>query len=175
MGEGGFEPPKSLTTDLQSAPFGHSGTRPYLIFIKFSGAGGRTRTPDLLITNQLLYQLSYTSEFSFHSCIHSLISSAYIIYHILHHLSTLFSNFFNFFEAFSFFEDVLEWVSLTIISSPTLFVKGFCKKIFHCIFQQNILWIFCRSVAKLQTFRFTAKLNSLLAVRQDNLAIYRII
>ena len=56
VGEGGFEPPKSLTTDLQSAPFGHSGTLPYLI-----GAGGRTRTPDLLITNQLLYQLSYTS------------------------------------------------------------------------------------------------------------------
>ena len=28
------------------------------------GAGGRTRTPDLLITNQLLYQLSYTSTFS---------------------------------------------------------------------------------------------------------------
>ena len=27
------------------------------------GAGGRTRTPDLLITNQLLYQLSYTSVF----------------------------------------------------------------------------------------------------------------
>ena len=27
-----------------------------------SGAGGRIRTPDLLITNQLLYQLSYTSE-----------------------------------------------------------------------------------------------------------------
>ena len=25
------------------------------------GAGERTRTPDLLITNQLLYQLSYTS------------------------------------------------------------------------------------------------------------------
>ena len=30
VGEGGFEPPKSLTTDLQSAPFGHSGTLPYL-------------------------------------------------------------------------------------------------------------------------------------------------
>ena len=28
------------------------------------GAGERTRTPDLLITNQLLYQLSYTSRFS---------------------------------------------------------------------------------------------------------------
>ena len=27
------------------------------------GAGGRIRTPDLLITNQLLYQLSYTSIF----------------------------------------------------------------------------------------------------------------
>ena len=33
---------------------------------KFSvlfGAGGVTRTPDLLITNQLLYRLSYTSIF----------------------------------------------------------------------------------------------------------------
>ena len=164
MGEDGFEPSKRNATDLQSAPFGHSGTLPhkFILFSQNNGAGGRTWTPDLLITNQLLYQLSYTSEFSFRSCIHSLISSAYIIYHILHHLSTLFSNFFNFFEAFSFFEDVLEWVSLTIISSSILFVKGFCKKIFHCIFQQNILWIFCRSVAKLQTFRFTAKLNSLL-------------
>ncbi len=27
------------------------------------GAGGRIRTPDLLITNQLLYQLSYTSKY----------------------------------------------------------------------------------------------------------------
>ena len=25
---GGFEPPKSATADLQSAPFGHSGTHP---------------------------------------------------------------------------------------------------------------------------------------------------
>ena len=31
VGEGGFEPPKSLTTDLQSAPFGHSGILPYSI------------------------------------------------------------------------------------------------------------------------------------------------
>ena len=52
----GFEPSKQDATDLQSAPFGHSGTPPYLL-----GAGGRTRTPDLLITNQLLCQLSYTS------------------------------------------------------------------------------------------------------------------
>ena len=57
VGEVGFEPTKSSTTDLQSAPFGHSGTLP------FNGAGRRTRTPDLLITNQLLYRLSYTSDF----------------------------------------------------------------------------------------------------------------
>ena len=55
--EGGFEPPKRNATDLQSAPFGHSGTPPYEI-----GAGRRIRTPDLLITNQLLYRLSYTSK-----------------------------------------------------------------------------------------------------------------
>ena len=41
MDGGGFEPPKALLTDLQSAPFGHSGTLPYLILQK-NGAGGRT-------------------------------------------------------------------------------------------------------------------------------------
>ena len=45
---------KAKPADLQSAPFNHSGIRPY-------GAGNRTRTYDLLITNQLLYQLSYAS------------------------------------------------------------------------------------------------------------------
>ena len=62
VGEVGFEPTKSLTTDLQSAPFGRSGIPPYIKFTSANcgGAGGRTRTPDLLITNQLLYQLSYT-------------------------------------------------------------------------------------------------------------------
>ena len=29
VGEGGFEPPKSATTDLQSAPFDRSGIPPY--------------------------------------------------------------------------------------------------------------------------------------------------
>lgn len=29
--EDGFEPSKSLTTDLQSAPFGHSGIPPCLV------------------------------------------------------------------------------------------------------------------------------------------------
>ncbi len=31
VGEGGFGPPKHDATDLQSAPFGHSGTRPYSV------------------------------------------------------------------------------------------------------------------------------------------------
>ena len=30
MDGGGFEPPKALLTDLQSAPFGHSGTHPFV-------------------------------------------------------------------------------------------------------------------------------------------------
>ena len=57
----GFEPSKSLTTDLQSAPFGRSGLHPKFMacFIPSIKADERTRTPDLLITNQLLYQLSY--------------------------------------------------------------------------------------------------------------------
>ena len=33
--------------------------------LRFDGASGVTRTPDLLITNQLLYRLSYTSA---HNC-----------------------------------------------------------------------------------------------------------
>ena len=59
VGGDGFEPSKSVTADLQSAPFGRSGTRPYKLQI--GGAGDGTRTRNLLITNQLLCQLSYTS------------------------------------------------------------------------------------------------------------------
>jgi hypothetical protein len=71
-------------TDLQSVPFGHSGTSPGTTTLleiisteepppacaeaqiawkkrtpEKDGATEGTRTPDLLITNQLLYQLSY--------------------------------------------------------------------------------------------------------------------
>ena len=42
----GFEPSKAVPADLQSDPFGRSGTRP--------GAGDWSRTNNLLITNQLL-------------------------------------------------------------------------------------------------------------------------
>ena len=53
----GFEPSKSVTADLQSAPFGRSGTHPrntYAIVNVRVGAGDRSRTNNLLITNQLL-------------------------------------------------------------------------------------------------------------------------
>ena len=56
MGGGGFEPPKAVPTDLQSAPFGHSGIHPKALSCK---ADDRTRTDNLLITNQLLCQLSH--------------------------------------------------------------------------------------------------------------------
>ena len=36
VGEDGFEPSKLEATDLQSAPFGHSGTLPYYFFQKNS-------------------------------------------------------------------------------------------------------------------------------------------
>ena len=65
VGGGGFEPPKSETSDLQSDAFGHSAIRPYLILnpvcAGWFGAGDWNRTHNLLITNQLLCQLSYTS------------------------------------------------------------------------------------------------------------------
>ena len=60
VGEG-FEPSKSMTADLQSAPFGRSGTPPGVLdtwYLVLDGAGYRNRTGDLLITSQLLYQLS---------------------------------------------------------------------------------------------------------------------
>ena len=55
---GGFEPPKALPADLQSAPFGQLGN----LSKAFYGADDGTRTRDLLITNQLLYQLSYVGK-----------------------------------------------------------------------------------------------------------------
>ena len=53
---GGFEPPKAEPADLQSAPFDRSGTSPQWTL---AGASEGNRTPDPLITNQLLCHLSY--------------------------------------------------------------------------------------------------------------------
>ena len=102
MGRGGFEPPKAEPTDLQSVPFGHSGTSPKFWekhkshkagqttnlnlqrkapdFLENqpirTGAGKGTRTPDLLITNQLLYQLSYASSANKKPPLYTLITKA---------------------------------------------------------------------------------------------------
>jgi hypothetical protein len=60
----GFEPSKAEPPDLQSGPFDRSGTSPNFSLTQLAlkrGAGDGTRTRDLLITNQLLYQLSYAS------------------------------------------------------------------------------------------------------------------
>lgn len=56
----GFEPSKAEPTDLQSAPFGRSGTPPHAMntCLRKNGADYRNRTDDLLITSQLLYLLS---------------------------------------------------------------------------------------------------------------------
>ena len=70
MDGGGFEPPKQFAADLQSVPFGHSGIHPYenlsFILIKdenlLTKADDRTRTDNLLITNQLLCQLSHIGK-----------------------------------------------------------------------------------------------------------------
>ena len=41
VGRGGFEPPKSKTSDLQSDPFGRSGIFPYIKLLIVGGAGDR--------------------------------------------------------------------------------------------------------------------------------------
>jgi hypothetical protein len=67
---GGFEPPKSMTTDLQSVPFGRSGIPPDEEPLFTTGADDGTRTRNLLITSQLLYQLSYASLITIRSVPH---------------------------------------------------------------------------------------------------------
>ncbi len=64
MGGEGFEPSKAMPADLQSVPFGHSGIHPYCPVLPGgkSKADDRTRTDNLLITNQLLCQLSHIGK-----------------------------------------------------------------------------------------------------------------
>lgn len=75
VGEG-FEPSKALPSDLQSDPFDRSGNPPVIVLFKFkpirlleslidrnplfTRATEGNRTLNLLITNQLLCQLSYS-------------------------------------------------------------------------------------------------------------------
>ena len=70
------------------------------LFFRYDGAGGRTRTPDLLITNQLLYQLSYTSlELLQYSVFNGLCYATIII---ISHLIAFVKPFFQIFSIFLF-------------------------------------------------------------------------
>ena len=51
---------EAIRSRFTVCPLWPLGNSPILNFYRLLGAGRRTRTPDLLITNQLLYQLSYT-------------------------------------------------------------------------------------------------------------------
>ncbi len=74
MGGAGFEPAKAEPTDLQSVPFDRFGNPPEgepnnrlkplsrNSLAKQKRASGGSRTHDLLITNQLLCQLSYAGQ-----------------------------------------------------------------------------------------------------------------
>ena len=55
---GGFEPPKLARQIYSLIPL--ATRESHQILVKANGAGTRSRTPDLLITSQLLYRLSYT-------------------------------------------------------------------------------------------------------------------
>ncbi len=59
MGSEGFEPPKRMQ-QIYSLPPLTTWVTARNVYQK-NKAGERDRTPDLLITNQLLYQLSYAS------------------------------------------------------------------------------------------------------------------
>ena len=48
VGEGGFEPPKHDATDLQSAPFGHSGILPYQVCAEMIRERGLTGSVHVL-------------------------------------------------------------------------------------------------------------------------------
>ena len=81
VGDGGFGPPKSVTTDLQSAPFGRSGNPPY-------GAGDRSRTNNLLITNQLLCH--WATPAYFETFRRDFLCRTLILYHLGRVLSSVF-------------------------------------------------------------------------------------
>ena len=98
VGEAGFGPAKSVTTDLQSAPFGRSGIPPY-------GAGERSRTINLLITNQLLCHWATPAYVVLRRC---------LFYHIFFGLSICFFIFLKEFLYFVFSIDTRSLKSYNI-------------------------------------------------------------
>ena len=68
LGAGGFTPPELKSNRFAGGPEGHQDqnkrTRQGVSF--YFGAGSRIRTGDLLITSEMLYQLSHTSKCGLH-------------------------------------------------------------------------------------------------------------
>ena len=93
VGEDGFGPSKLKSNRFTVCPLWPLGNSPIekvnSVSRQNNGAGGRTRTPDLLITNQLLYQLSYTSLFK------TSFLTTYLLYHSFFDLSSVFWKFFK--------------------------------------------------------------------------------
>ncbi len=85
--EGGFEPPKSLTADLQSAPFGRSGTLPsYSVWL-------RVHKKWSWWTDSNPRPADYKSA-ALPTELHQQLSTRDIIYHIKTIMSRLFFKFF---------------------------------------------------------------------------------
>ena len=95
----------------------------FQLFLK-AGAGGRTRTPDLLITNQLLYQLSYTSAFS------------HAFFKRLNNITQQKANVKHFFEKNNLFYQILFWAL-----KNRLFKGGFlCFLFFVNVQNTKCIW-----------------------------------
>lgn len=87
MEGGGFEPPKADAgrfTVCSLWPLGHPSMDSFSCvirgFVVPSRAGGGTRTRDLLITSQVLYRLSYASEFSLVSVAYGRVGATGLVY-----------------------------------------------------------------------------------------------
>ena len=93
-------------TDLQSVPFGRLGTSPHTH--NTDGAGEGIWTPDLLITNQLLYQLSYKGKVFSEK--RPSAASGIIIWASTYHKVRLSSNYYSFLAPGHFWEKTLSLV-----------------------------------------------------------------
>ena len=103
---GGFEPPKASPTDLQSVPFDHSGTSPQY------GANEGNRTPNLLITNQLLYHWATLAWMYCYKIKLVFLVKIYFSHSVFFKYRTkfLYKHYFNRFAVKYFFEKML-WIN----------------------------------------------------------------
>ena len=151
VGEDGFEPSKHKATDLQSAPFGHSGILPYNVvrriyyFLFISRTVFKVRHKQSAKTNhrflfrkcsglkKLVDGLEPPTCWLQISCSTNWATPAfqrYLLYHILSNLSSLFLNFFDIQEALNCFlcqpTCLLYHIVLCLSSGFWNFFRFFC-------------------------------------------------